>query len=171
MPLNLYILLFTFLSSFLFAQEINEDLKPYRLLFQPKKKAKLVRNLDKYYFVQDSLATIRLRQLSDNDLFEQEYDKFKADNEQQPLSVYELLIYFGTDRSKANQVINNLVEFEKPYEKSVIVYEQPNYRVKLGRYYSKLEAYARLKELAEHYSDLSLIKSTYIVNWEEFEAR
>lgn len=171
MPASLYMLLFVFISSSLLAQTVNEDLKPYRLLFRPKKVVKPVRNLDNYYLIQDSLAVIRLAQLSDNDLFEQEYAKFKAHNQTQPLSVYELLIYFGTDRSKANQVVQDLVEFEKPYEKSVIVYEQPNYRVKLGRYYSKLEAYARLKELEETYPDISLIRSTYIVNWDEFKAR
>lgn len=172
MSSNLYVLLLVFLCSSLTGQAVNEDLKPYRLSFQPKKETKMAPDFfARFHFMKDSLTGIYLAQLSDNALFEQEYIKFKAHNQSQPLAVYELLIYFGTHRLKAGEVMNQLTELKKPYEKSMITYEQPNYRVKLGRYYSKLKAYARLKELQETYPGISLVRSTYIVKWDEFKAR
>ena len=71
---------------------------------------------------------------------------------------FTIQLYSGNSREKANEVRQEsfeLLENEKP----IISYEQPNYKVKVGKYYSRLEANQDYNILKNTFSRALLVPS------------
>lgn len=69
---------------------------------------------------------------------------------------YTIQLYSGNDRDMANQVRFSAIEVMEE-SKPIIGYEQPNYKVRVGQYYSRLEAYSDFKAFKEAFRRAVLI--------------
>ncbi|MFY0625327.1 MAG: SPOR domain-containing protein [Reichenbachiella sp.] len=72
------------------------------------------------------------------------------------LDGFTIQIYSGNSRDKANsfrRAAFELIEDTKP----VLIYEQPNYKVRIGKYYSRIEANEDFNILSETFSRAVLI--------------
>lgn len=69
---------------------------------------------------------------------------------------YSIQLYSGNNRDKANQVkvkTYEVLEDQRPR----VSYEQPNYKVRIGEYYSRLEANTDFVTLQKHFSRAVLV--------------
>ena len=69
---------------------------------------------------------------------------------------YTIQLYSGNDRDQANEVRRQayeLLEDSRPR----ISYDQPNYKVRIGRYFDRLEANADFKVMKDHFTQAVLI--------------
>jgi len=69
---------------------------------------------------------------------------------------YSIQLYSGNSRDKANQVkakIYGVLKDQRPR----VSYDQPNYKVRVGEYYSRLEANTDFVSLQKHFSRAVLV--------------
>ncbi|MEH0158486.1 hypothetical protein V6R21_30815 [Limibacter armeniacum] len=69
---------------------------------------------------------------------------------------YRLLIFSGTNRRKAEEIISNLKYNMGMFDVSM-EYEQPNYKVKAGTYFTKLDAHADHVQLKKAFPSAILV--------------
>lgn len=69
---------------------------------------------------------------------------------------YRIQIYFGTDRSKAQEIRN---EFMKTFAEqgAYLIYQQPNFKVRIGDFRTRLEAQGFLNMLNDRYSPAFIV--------------
>ena len=70
---------------------------------------------------------------------------------------YRIQIYFGTDRTKANEIKTDFLHLF-PNAGSYLIYQQPNFKIRVGDYKSRLEAMKFLKEIQTLYSAAFIVK-------------
>lgn len=60
---------------------------------------------------------------------------------------YRVQIYFGADKTKAKEVKSRFLASYASEAKAYEIYEQPNFKVRVGDFRSRLEAYRFLKKI------------------------
>jgi hypothetical protein len=90
--------------------------------------------------------------------------KVKIQNEQKKTnSGYRIQIYSGPQRNKANEI--KALFFDKyPNHGSYVIYQQPNFKVRVGDFASRLEAYKFLKEIEPEYETVYMVKDEIKIN-------
>ena len=84
--------------------------------------------------------------------------KVKAQNEQRKtISGYRIQIYSGPQRNKANE-IKALFYDKHPNHGSYVIYQQPNFKVRVGDFLTRLEAYKFLKEIEPEYETVYMVR-------------
>ncbi|HTL81608.1 MAG TPA: SPOR domain-containing protein [Bacteroidia bacterium] len=72
---------------------------------------------------------------------------------------YRVQIYFGADKVKANamkaQFLARYADDAHAYE----IYEVPNFKIRVGDFHTKLEAYAFLKEIKAEFPSAFIVES------------
>jgi hypothetical protein len=62
-------------------------------------------------------------------------------------SGFRVQIYFGTDKAKAREVKSRFLAAYASEARAYEIYEQPNFKVRVGDFRSRLEAYRFLKKI------------------------
>jgi len=102
-----------------------------------------------------SSKTARLKLISDSITATNRLIKFT--------SGYRILVYSGTDRDEANRAKGNLYQL-LPNADLYVIYKQPDYRVKMGDYADRLEAYRVLKlDVARAYPNAIVIQDNIYI--------
>jgi len=70
---------------------------------------------------------------------------------------FRIQIYFGSDRTKANEVKSDFLQLF-PNKGSYLVYQQPNFKIRVGDFKTRLEAMKFLKEIQSLYSAAFIVK-------------
>lgn len=70
---------------------------------------------------------------------------------------YRVQIYFGPNRTKANEVKTDFLGIF-PNTGAYLVYQQPNFKIRVGDYKSRLEAQKFLKEIQSLYATAFIVK-------------
>jgi len=70
---------------------------------------------------------------------------------------YRVQIYFGSDRSKANDVKTDFLQLF-PSKGAYLIYQQPNFKIRVGDFKTRLEAMSFLKEIQSLYSAAFIVK-------------
>lgn len=70
---------------------------------------------------------------------------------------YRIQIYFGSDRTKANEIKTDFLHVF-PNISTYLVYQQPNFKIRVGDYKTRLEAMKFLKEIQALYSAAFIVK-------------
>jgi hypothetical protein len=60
---------------------------------------------------------------------------------------YRVQIYFGTDKTKAKEMKSRFLASYASEAKAYEIYEQPNFKIRVGDFRSRLEAYRFLKKI------------------------
>ena len=76
---------------------------------------------------------------------------------------FTVLVYNGVDREKAYKA-RDLLYRAMPDEKARLAFVQPNYKVKVGRFYSKLEAYEIQQRLKQEFPTAIIIPEKIKIN-------
>jgi hypothetical protein len=77
-------------------------------------------------------------------------------NKSRPYTVYTVQIYNGSSRIRANE-IRRQVYSVMPEADPVLEYRQPNYKVKVGSFESRAEAYKTFKKLQQNFPGTVLV--------------
>ena len=70
---------------------------------------------------------------------------------------YRVQIYFGTQRAKANEVKTDFLKIF-PKTGAYLIYQQPNFKIRVGDFKTRLEAMKFLKEIQPLYGTSFLVK-------------
>jgi hypothetical protein len=70
---------------------------------------------------------------------------------------YRVQIFFGPQRLKANEVKTDFLQIY-PAVGAYLIYQQPNFKIRVGDFKTRLEAMKFLKELQPLYSTAFLVK-------------
>lgn len=70
---------------------------------------------------------------------------------------YRIQIYFGNDRTRANEIKTDFLQLF-PNTGTYLIYQQPNFKIRVGDYKTRLEAMKFLKEIQSLYSSAFLVK-------------
>ena len=70
---------------------------------------------------------------------------------------YRVQIYFGPNRTRANEIKTDFLQIF-PNTGTYLVYQQPNFKIRVGDYKSRLEAQKFLKEIQPLYSTAFIVK-------------
>jgi hypothetical protein len=75
----------------------------------------------------------------------------------QSMPGYRIQIYFGTDRSKASEI---KAEFKKDHAdiETYLVYHQPNFKVRVGDFKTRLEAVKAIQLISIYYPGAFIVK-------------
>ncbi len=73
-------------------------------------------------------------------------DSIAVHNQNKLYLTYTIQVYIGRSREEANQ-IREQVYRALPEEKPMLVYKQPSYKVNVGKYFDRVEAYKTLTTL------------------------
>ncbi len=150
----------------------KDEIRKYRIILESQKKNRSFSGRQSFYtYDNDTIKNLKLKELSINSTFELFEKEFINNNENMPLMVYEILLYFGSNRQDASEILNQIYNLKLDTEKAYMIYEQPNYKVRLGKYYSKLQAYHRLNDLKAIYNSASITQQSYHVNWDSVSVR
>lgn len=72
---------------------------------------------------------------------------------------YRVQIYFGTDKAKARDVKSRFLAAHASEAKAYEVYDQPNFKVRVGDFRTQLEAYRFLKKIRGEYPASFIVTS------------
>ena len=78
------------------------------------------------------------------------------------ISGYSIQVYSGNNRSKAAEVKKVVINISEDFEPK-ISYNQPNYKVKVGKYFSRIEANRDLVELKKKYRQALLVPDKILI--------
>ncbi|BDD02638.1 SPOR domain-containing protein [Aureibacter tunicatorum] len=95
-------------------------------------------------------------------------DHFAKSNQSKGSTYYTIQIYSGGSRTEANEIREQIYEFF-PSAKPYLQWKQPNYRVKVGKFYNRLEANPLLLEIKKHYHSAILVPEVIKTEVEESE--
>ena len=70
---------------------------------------------------------------------------------------YRIQIYFGQNRTKANEVKTDFLQLF-PKTGAYLVYQQPNFKIRVGDFRSRLEASKFLKDIQSLYAAAFIVK-------------
>ena len=69
---------------------------------------------------------------------------------------YRIQIYFGNDRNKAQELRSEFQTYF-PESPAYLIYQQPNFKVRIGDFRTRIEAAGYLKKMAGHYSNAFIV--------------
>lgn len=96
---------------------------------------------------QDKTGTDTLTWVSRNPKLDKVMNKLKEINEKkQTMPGYRIQVYFGPQRSKANEV-RALFNTHYPDIPATVTYSQPNFKVRAGDFRTRLEAQKHLRDV------------------------
>lgn len=70
---------------------------------------------------------------------------------------YRIQIYFGTDRNKANEIRTGFITDYRDVP-AYLVYHQPNFKVRIGDFKTRLEAVKAMQVISISYSNAFIVK-------------
>jgi hypothetical protein len=74
----------------------------------------------------------------------------------QSIPGYRVQVYFGGDRQKANDLKQEFVA-KHPDMNAYVTYQQPNFKVRVGDFRTRLEAQKFLKQIGNEYSSCFIV--------------
>lgn len=84
-------------------------------------------------------------------------DSIIVNNREKTYDTYTIQVYVGNSREEANQVREKVYRV-LPEEKPKLVYKQPSYKVKVGKYFDRVEAYKTFTTLRSEFPEATLVK-------------
>ena len=75
----------------------------------------------------------------------------------QSMPGYRVQLYFGADRKKANDIKASFLQQNNEHP-AYVLYHQPNYKVRIGDFRTRLEAYKALQEVISDYPSSFIVK-------------
>jgi len=94
-------------------------------------------------------------------------EKHKELNQRGKGKGYRVQLYFGSDKTKANEVKSKFLTLYGRETRAYDPYDQPNFKVRVGDFRTRLEAYKFLKEIREHFPGAFIVESE--IEWPEIE--
>lgn len=90
--------------------------------------------------------------------------KHRQQNElKKSLPGYRIQLYSGAQRTKANDIRADFIQKFPDYQ-AYIVYQQPNFKVRVGDFRSRLEAFKLYKQLQDFYEAAFIVKDDIRIN-------
>ncbi|WP_020529545.1 SPOR domain-containing protein [Flexithrix dorotheae] len=77
---------------------------------------------------------------------------------------FRILVYSGGSRDRAEEIEKDLILYEKTYQ----IFDVPNYKVKVGDYFTKLEANGALVQIKKEYPQAIIIPDIIEVNLDDY---
>ena len=77
-------------------------------------------------------------------------------NREKAYYTYTVLVYTGRSREEANQSREQVYRL-LPDEEPELIYKQPSYKVNVGRYFDRIEAYKSLMKLREVFPSAAMV--------------
>lgn len=102
--------------------------------------------------VHDSAVII----LQDQQLDELMQRQKEMNTQKQSISGYRIQIYFGGDRQKANDLKQEFIQLH-PSTAAYVSYQQPNFKVRVGDFRTRLEAGKFLKQIETAYASCFIV--------------
>jgi hypothetical protein len=75
----------------------------------------------------------------------------------QSMPGYRIQVYFGTDRGKANEIRNEFIK-DHPDTEAYLIYQQPNFKVRVGDFKTRLEALKAMTLISAFYPTAFIVK-------------
>lgn len=75
----------------------------------------------------------------------------------QSMPGYRIQVYFGTDRSKASEIRSEFIK-DHPDTEAYLIYHQPNFKVRVGDYKTRLEALKAMTLISAFYPAAFIVK-------------
>lgn len=82
---------------------------------------------------------------------------------------YKLQVYSGSDRLEAEKTLKKLKSWVPASDQPILVYEQPNYKIKLGNFTNKLDAYYKYQVLVKEFPTILIV--TDLINMEQLRKK
>ncbi len=82
---------------------------------------------------------------------------------------YKLQVYSGSDRLEAEKILKKLKSWVPASDQPILVYEQPNYKIKLGNFTNKLDAYYKFQVLVKEFPTILIV--TDLINMEQLRKK
>ncbi|BDD07924.1 hypothetical protein FUAX_03560 [Fulvitalea axinellae] len=98
----------------------------------------------------------------DSEGLAKQYASFKARSENSYSTMYSIQAYSGTSREKARSIRATILR-QFPGLMPKIEWRQPVYRVKVGQYYNRLEAYSTFRELKRSFPTTLIVPDKVIL--------
>jgi hypothetical protein len=70
---------------------------------------------------------------------------------------FRLQLYSGGDREEAEKILRKAKSHVPASENPMLVYEQPNYKIKVGNFINKIEAYQLMTNLQKEFSGVLIV--------------
>lgn len=77
--------------------------------------------------------------------------------ERQSIPGYRVQIFFGSERKKANDIKSEFLK-KYPAVDTYLIYQQPNYKIRVGNFRTRLEAYDFYRKLPVEFSSSFVVK-------------
>jgi len=90
-------------------------------------------------------------------------DSVIVHNREKTYITYTIQVYIGRSREEANQIREQVYRV-MPDEKPNLAYKQPSYKVTVGKYYDRIEAYRTLNKLREEFPGAGLVLERNYMN-------
>ena len=81
----------------------------------------------------------------------------KINGEKQTVSGYRVQLFFGSERKKAMDIQSDFLQ-KYPELHAYLIYQQPNYKVRVGDFNTRLEAFNVYKKLSADYGSAFIVK-------------
>ena len=81
----------------------------------------------------------------------------KINGEKQTVSGYRVQLLFGSERKKAMDIQSDFLQ-KYPELHAYLIYQQPNYKVRVGDFSTRLEAFNLYKKLSADYGSAFIVK-------------
>lgn len=81
---------------------------------------------------------------------------------------YRVVVYSGSNREEANKVMNDVRKIAS--ETPELVYEQPNFRVKLGNFFSRADAFALYTRIRPAYPNAVIVNERITIPIEKYRS-
>ena len=81
----------------------------------------------------------------------------KINEEKQTMDGFRVQLYFGTDRKKATDMKSLFLQKHSEIP-AYVIYQQPNFKVRVGDYLTRLEAYKLFMDLSPEYPSAFVVK-------------
>jgi len=106
-------------------------------------------------------------QTSDDSLTHVLINKHIAYNLAKPYSQgYRIQLYFGSQRDKAYEFRTEFIKLY-PQTAAYVLYQQPNFKLRVGDFRTRLDAQKRLKELQTYYPSAFIVKDDIKIKIDE----
>ncbi|MBI1305757.1 MAG: hypothetical protein GC181_03980 [Bacteroidetes bacterium] len=98
-------------------------------------------------------------EISGADKLEEKIKQKVEETDTTQISGYRIQIYFGHNRNEALAVESKFKSYFSEWSSECyVVYYEPNWRVRVGNYYSKIDAQPMMKELQKEFDNVFLIR-------------
>jgi hypothetical protein len=85
--------------------------------------------------------------------------KYSEINNQKHQKGYRVQIYFGADKTKANTMKARFLSQHSKEARAYEIYEVPNFKIRVGDFHTRLEAYAFLKKIKDDFPTAFIVES------------